>query len=489
MDDVPHFCFSLHESVIRRINRKSTDMTLNSLDRRRFLRGTGVALALPLFESVTTSLARAAADSANPKRLACFYFPDGVPMPLPKDPAHKDWLWFPHGNGKKFTFTKCMEPLEPLRKDLTVLSGFSHPPVRKIHGHSNADQFLTAAATAYDGPYKNTISLDQEFATHVGDQTRFSSLVMSTDGGTGTPRGAHTLSFNRSGRAIPAEHRPKRVFDMLFVKSDGDAARRLALSKNALDDLLADARSLRKTLSSQDQKRLDEYLESVREAEVKVQKAKHWINTPLPKVDADHLNLNLTPDEPRLYIQTMFELIYLAFKTDSTRVATYQIGRENGVGKSDHLARAVGFNLAHSLSHETKNPGGWKKFGIYCRFLNEEFGRFATKLKQSPEPAGEGSMLDNTLLLLGSASSAFHLSRNYPLILAGGKNMGFKHGQYLNHAGDNPAGGPWNGGREPWQKEAAHEDIPLSNLFVTMLQRLGVKTNKFADSTGKLDVV
>jgi hypothetical protein len=478
----------LDKPVNRRINRKSTDMTLNlnSLDRRRFLRGTGVALALPLFESVTTSLARAAADTPNPKRLACFYFPDGVPMPLPKDPAHKDWLWFPHGNGKKFTFTKCLEPLEPLRKDLTVLSGFSHPAVRKIHGHSNADQFLTAAATAYDGPYKNTISLDQEFASHVGDQTRFSSLVMSTDGGTGTPRGAHTLSFNRSGRAIPAEHRPKRVFDMLFVKSDKDAARRLALSKNVLDDLLADARSLRKTLSSQDQKRLDEYLESVREAEIKVEKAKRWITTPLPKVDADHLNLNLTPDEPRLYVQTMFELIYLAFKTDSTRVATYQIGRENGVGKSDHLARAVGFNLAHSLSHETKNPGGWEKFGLYCRFMNEEFGRFATKLKQTPEPAGKGTMLDNTLLLFGSASSAFHLSRNYPLILAGGKNMGFQHGQYINYAGDNPAGGPWNGGREPWQKEAAHDDIPLSNLFVTMLQRLGVKTKKFADSTGML---
>ncbi|HIK92965.1 MAG TPA: DUF1552 domain-containing protein, partial [Planctomycetes bacterium] len=286
--------------------------------------------------------------------------------------------------------------------------------------------------------------------------------------------------------AIPAEHRPKRVFDMLFVKSDGDAARRLALSKNALDELLADAQSLRKTLSSQDRKSLDEYLESVREAEVKVEKAKHWINTPLPTVDADHFNLNLTPDEPRLYLQTMFELIYLAFKTDSTRVATYQIGRENGVGKSDHLARAVGFNLSHQLSHETKNPDGWKNFGIYCQFLNEEYGRFAMKLKQTPEPAGEGTMLDNTLLLYGSASSAFHLSRNYPLILAGGKNMGFKHGQYLNHAGANPQAGGWDGGQEPWQKEVAREDRRLTNLFATMLQGLGVTTESFADSNGTI---
>ncbi len=412
--------------------------------------------------------------------------PDGVPMPLAEDPAHKDWAWFPHGSGKNFTFTKCLEPLEPLRDELTVLSGLSHPSVRNIHGHSNADQFLTGAPTGPSGDYRNSISLDQEFAAHVGDQTRFSSLVMSTDGGTGTPRGAHTVSFNRSGRAIPAEHRPKRIFDLLFVKSDDDAARRLALSHSALDDLLADALALRQTLSTHDQKTLDEYLQSVRDTEIKVEKAKRWINIPLPKVDVDHLKLDITPEDPRVYLQTMFELIYLAFKTDSTRVATYQIGRENGVGVSDYLARAVGFNLTHQLSHNTKEPGGWKNFGTYCRFLSEEYGRFAGKLKATPEAGGDGNMLDNTLLLFGSASSAFHLSRNYPLILTGGKNMGFKHGQYLNYAGNNPAGGPWDGGTEPWQKEVTHEDIPLSNLFVTMLQRLGVETDNFADSTGTL---
>jgi hypothetical protein len=459
-----------------------------SLDRRRFLRGSGVALALPWFESFA-SFASAAQQPANRKRLACFYVPDGVPMPLAQDPAHHDWNWFPDGSGKEFTFTKCLEPLEPLRDDVTILSGLSHPSARSIHGHSNADQFLTGAPTGPSGDYKNAISLDQEFAAHVGDQTRFSSLVLSTDGGTGTPRGAHTASFNRSGRAIPAEHRPKRIFDMLFVKNDDDAARRLAMSQSALDDLLADAHSLRKTLSTADQISLDEYLQSVRDTEINVEKAKRWINIPLPEVNVDHLKLDITPEDPRVYLQTMFELIYLAFKTDSTRVATYQIGRENGVGISDYLARAVGFKLTHELSHNTKEPGGWKNFGTYCRFLSEEFGRFANKLKATPEAGGDGNMLDSTLLLFGSASSAFHLSRNYPLILAGGKNMGFKHGQYLNYAGANPAGGPWSGGREPWQKEVTHEDIPLSNLFVTMLQRLGVRTEKFADSTGTLDDV
>ncbi|MCP4786910.1 MAG: DUF1552 domain-containing protein [Fuerstiella sp.] len=459
--------------------------SLRSLDRRKFLRGTGVALALPWFES-STGVARDAEQPATPKRLACFYIPDGVPMPLAEDPAHKDWSWFPHGSGKDFVFTKCLDPLESLRTNVTVFSGLSHPSVRSIHGHSNADQFLTGAATGPSGDYVNSISLDQEFAAHVGDQTRFSSLIMSTDGGTGTPRGAHTASFNRSGRAIPAEHRPKRIFDMLFVKSDGDAARRLALNHSTMDDLLADAVALRKRLSAHDQKTLDEYLQSVRDTEIKVEKAKRWINIPLPAVDVDHMKLDITPEDPRIYLQAMFELIYLAFKTDSTRVATYQIGRENGVGVSDYLARAVGFNLTHQLSHETKEPGGWKNFGTYCRFLSEEYGRFIHQLKATPEAGGDGNMLDNTLLLFGSASSAFHLSRNYPLILAGGNKLGFRHGQYLNHAGSNPAGGAWNGGREPWQKEVTHEDIPLSNLFVTMLKRLGVQTDSFADSTGTL---
>ena len=460
-------------------------INLASLDRRRFLRGSGVALALPWFASLANRVS-AAEQPATPKRLACFYMPDGVPMPLAEDPAYQDWAWFPHGNGQDFKLTKCLEPLEALRHEMTVLSGLSHPSARNIHGHSNADQFLTGAPTGPSGDYTNSISLDQEFAAHVGAETRFSSLVMSTDGGTGTPRGTHTVSFNRSGRAIPAEHRPKRIFDQLFVKSDDDAARRLALSQSSLDDLLVDANSLRTTLSTSDQKSLDEYLQSVRDTEVKVEKAKRWFNIPFPTVNVDHLKLDITHEDPRGYLQTMFELIYLAFQTDSTRVATYQIGRENGIGVSDYLARAVGFNLTHQLTHETKEPGGWQNFGTYCRFLSEEYGRFAEKLKATAEPGGNGNMLDNTLLLFGSASSAFHLSRNYPLILTGGRNMGFKHGQYLNYAGQDQAGGAWDGGTEPWQQAATREDIPLSNLFVTMLQRLGVETNNFADSTGTL---
>lgn len=460
---------------------------LSTLDRRRFLRGIGgIALALPAFES----FGAAAGTPARRKRLACFYMPNGVPMPRKDDPAYEDWSWFPHASENGFKFSKCLDPLESLRDELTVFSGLSHPAARTIHGHSNADQFLTGADTGGRGDYENAISLDQAYATHVGEETRIASLVMSTDGGAGTPRGAHTISFGRNGRAIPAENKPKRIFDELFVKDDGDAAQRLALSKSALDEMMSDARSLRRDLSKHDQDTFDEFLDSVRATELKVAKAAQWIDRPLPTVDADHLNLDITPDDPKAYIQTMYELIYLAFKTDSTRVATYMIGKELGAGISDYLARAVGFPLTHKLSHETKMPNGWKNFGTYCRFQAEEFARFANRLRSTPEPAGGGTMLDDSLLLFGSASSAFHLSRNYPLVLVGGKKMGFKHGQYADYAGAGAYRGGWSpGDTEPWRMEAMGEDLPLSKLFVTMLQRLGVETDTFAGISGTLSEI
>lgn len=462
------------------------NIRLSAIDRRRFLRGAvGFALALPSFETFA-GLAYPARQP-NKKRFASFYMPDGVPMPLREDPAFRDWSWFPHGKGRDFKLTRCLETLEPLRNEMTVLSGLSHPAVRSVHGHSNADQFLTGADTGGSGDYKNSISLDQVFAEEVGEHTRISSLVMSTDGGTGSPRGSQTMSYNRNGRPIPAEHKPKHIFDMLFTKSDEAAARKLAMSNSALDLLLEDSRSLKRDLSKYDRERLDEYLQSVRDTEVKVEKAKRWIDTPFTAPNVDHLQLEITPDDPRDYLQTMYDLIYLAFRTDTTRVATYQIGRENGVGISDHLARAVGLKLSHQLSHQTKEPDGWKNFGIYCRFLSEEFGRFAKKLKATPEPGGEGTMLDNTLLFFGSASSAFHLSRNYPLMLVGGSKMGFKHGQFLDYAGTGAYRGGWApGDTEPWKMEATGEDLPLSNLYVTMLQKLGVETDSFADNTGTL---
>ena len=226
----------------------------------------------------------------------------------------------------------------------------------------------------------------------------------------------------------------------------------------------------------------------MRETERKVEKAKAWLKVPLPTVEAEYLNLQVTPPEdPRNYVRTMFELIFLAFQTDSTRTVTYQIGRENGVGISDRLARAVGHNLTHMLSHWVKKPGGWENFGRYHRFLCEEWGRFVTRLKSTPEPGGHGSMLDNTLCLYGSASSAFHLSRNYPLILAGGQRMGVRQGQYLQYGSlDLQA---ISGSASDSIRKVQTEEDPMGRLLLTMLQRLGVETNEFAGCSEALPEV
>lgn len=458
------------------------------LNRRSFLYGAGIALALPRFETFANDNP---GRSEAPKRFVSIYHPDGVGLPLKADPAWKDWSWFPRGGEKDFELTKVLDVLEPLRNDITIYSGLSHPAARRVHGHSNADQYLTGAATGSHGAYRNSVSLDQVIAAHTGEFTRHASLVMSTNGGVGGPRGAQTQSFNREGRPIPAMNKPKQIFDMLFVSKSADAAARLTRSKSALDFLIEHTRSLGRQLSQHDRQTLQQYLDAVRDTEIKLAKAQQWIDTPLPKVDQQNLHLDADPKEARLYFQTMYELIYLSFLSDSTRVATFQLGRENGEGPHDLLSMAVGLGGAHGLTHDVKKPDGWKNLGTYNRYQAEEFGRFVQKLRDTTEPTGQGNMLDNTFAMHGSASSSFHLSRNYPIISAGGKNIGFKNGRYLkfgNGNEDNQAGAGivTDAG---WRGKMEAEEEPLAHLFVTIMQRLGVETNSFAGITGALDRV
>ncbi|MDE0864457.1 MAG: DUF1552 domain-containing protein [Rubripirellula sp.] len=459
-----------------------------SLNRRRFLRGSGVALALPWLETFAANSHRA---EGNPRRFVSIYHPDGVGLPLKADPAWKEWSWFPQGGEKDFELTKVLDVLEPLRNEITIYSGLSHPASRKVHGHSNADQYLTGAATGGHGSYKNTVSVDQVVAEFAGEYTRHSSLVMSTNGGIGGPRGAQTQSFNREGRPIPAMNKPKQIFDTLFVTSGKDARERLARSKSALDFLVANTRTLGKKLSKHDQHKLQQYLDAVRDTEVKLQKSQKWVDTPIPKVDIQNLQLDAGPEEARAYFKTMYELIYLSFLSDSTRVATFQLGRENGEGPHDLLSKAVDLGGAHGLTHAVKKPNGWKNLGTYNRYQAEEFGRFVQKLKDTPEPTGNGTMLDNTFAMHGSASSSFHLSRNYPIISAGGGNLGFRNGRYLKFGEgneDNQAGAGIVSD-VGWRGKIEAEEKPLALLFVTVLQRLGVETESFAGVTGILDRV
>lgn len=283
-------------------------------------------------------------------------------------------------------------------------------------------------------------------------------------------------------------NRPKQIFDLLFVTSGRDAADRLARSKSALDLLIDNTRSLGRQLSKHDQQTLKQYLDAVRDAELKLAKAQKWIDAPIPKVDTRNLHLEAEPKEARLYFQTMYELIYLAFLSDSTRVATFQLGRENGEGPHDLLSLAVGLGGAHGLTHAVKEPGGWQNLGTYNRYQAEEFGRFVQKLKNTPEPNGKGNMLDNTFAMHGSASSSFHLSRNYPIISAGGKNLGFTNGRYLKFGkgNENNQVGAGIASDAGWNSKMEVEELPLAKLFVTVLQRLGVEKDSFGGHTGTL---
>ena len=460
----------------------------NRPNRRQFLQGTGLALALPWFEATASGQQE---NGETPRRFLSVYHPDGVGLPLKSDPAWKDWSWFPRGGERNFELTKVLDVLEPLRDEITIYSGLSHPAARRVHGHSNADQYLTGADVGGHGAYQNTISLDQVIASYAGEYTRHSSLVMSTNGGVGGPRGAQTQSFNREGRPIPAMNRPKQIFDMLFVADGKQAAEKLARSKSALDLLIENTQSLRLKLSQNDRTTLEQYLDSVRDTEVKLAKAQKWLDAPVPTVDTTRLVLDAEPKEARLYFQTMYELIYLAFMSDSTRVATFQLGRENGEGPHDLLSMAVGLGGAHGLTHAVKKPGGWQNLGTYNRYQAEEFGRFVERMKNTPEPNGDGNLLDNTFAMHGSASSSFHLSRNYPIISAGGKNLGFENGRYLKFGSgndDNQAGAGIDTDAG-WRGEIEAEELPLAHLFVTILQRMGVETDSFAGFSGTLEKV
>ncbi len=458
------------------------------INRRNFLRGSGIALALPWLEATAAS---PHATKQTPKRFVSVYHPDGVGLPLKTDPAWHDWSWFPRGGERDFQLTKVLDVLEPLRSDITIYSGLSHPDARKVHGHSNADQYLTGANTGGHGSYKNTVSVDQVIAQHNNEATRHSSLVMSTNGGIGGPRGAQTQSFNQAGRPIPAMNKPKQIFDTLFVANGKDAGARLARSKSSLDFLIENTRSLDRKISQRDRRKLQQYLDAVRDTEVKLERAQKWVDTPVPEVDTQNLHLDSGPEEARLYFQTMYELIYLSFFSDSTRVATFQLGRENGGGTHNLLSKAVDLGNAHALTHDVKKPDGWKNLGTYNRYQASEFGRFLNRLKDTPEPDGNGSLLDNTFAMHGSASSSFHLSRNYPIISGGGKNLGFNNGRYMKFGKgneDNQAGAGI-ASDAGWRGKVVAEEEALALLFTTVLQRFGVETDTFAGITGTLDRV
>lgn len=434
------------------------------LDRRMLLRGAGATIALPWMEAMAWGKNSTA---ELPKRFCCVYFPFGVAVPAEDQPT-RQWGWFPTGEGKSFKFTNVLSPLESLRDNVTVIGGISHPNGWVMGGHDTGDIFLTGSLMK-SGVFTNTISLDQRIAEANGTNTRFRSLTLSSDGGVGEPTRSCTLSFTREGRPIPALSSPTQIFKRLFgVESGGNIGhqrRQLKNTSSMLDRVLEHSKTLNQKLGVNDQRKFEEYLASVRTIERRVERAEAWLEIPKPKVSHDTINTEATQQGPKDYIKAIYDLMYLAFQTDSTRVATYMIGQVAG---ATTIANAFPGCLGlapnwHGLAHGAGKPGGIEKLGRFDQFLAQNHASFLSRLSGTTE--GEGSLLDRTVVLYGSSNSRTHNNHNYPLLLAGGRDLGLTHGQFLQYN---------------------EREMPLSNLYATIANCLGINDEGFSDSTGEM---
>ena len=421
------------------------------INRRRMLQGVGTALSLPMLDGMMFGSQKE--EFTNPKKRLCsVYFPYGVQM-------QGDLSWFPQGEGKDYTFSKPLESLKPHKEDITIFGGLSHPLCRKMNGHATADIFLTGSFINLDG-VGQTESLDT-FASHtLGKTTRYQSLVLSTDEGVGEFGRRNTCSTTPKGRAIPPMVSPWKIYNHLFDKTPANARELIVREKSMLDALLEDSKSLSRQLGVQDRRKLDEYMSSVRDSEKKAHRAEGWLNTAKPKVDPNTLALDkdAAAGSPKEYLRCMYDLMFIALQTDSTRVISYSIGNQRaGASAADtfpELVTGKKGNL-HKIDHSNSS-------GLYDTFLAAQFSYFVDRLKNAQE--GEHSLLDNTMVLYGSSNSKTHNNTNYPLVLAGGSKLGLKHGQFRKYSAS----------------------VPLSNLFLTMLHGLGVEADSFADSNGRL---
>ncbi|MBL9190444.1 MAG: DUF1552 domain-containing protein [Opitutaceae bacterium] len=442
-------------------------------NRREFLKLGLAGMALPPLTSLLGApKITGPAKPGKPARLVTIFFPNGVSLPPEGHESYKDWHWFPHNPGPEYVMTNTLKPLASLRSNLSILSGFSHPHLRSNITHSCSAQFLTGDDQSKG--YKNSISYDQVFAGAIDGATRFSSLVLSTSGGTGSLGRPATISVNREGALIPALADPKQIFERLFVVDSAgvkDRARAIARDRSILDRVSSRLSGLNGKLGAEDRDRLDAYLTATRTLEQQLGRANDWLSVPKPEVKPSLFDFNAEPTRElgTNYLRTMFDLIHMALLTDSTRVVTYQTAVEGGSDRGNQLPYAAGLTLHHhQLSHSaSRDEGGWERWAKFDQYMIERLAEFLTKMAKTPDPLAEGSLLDNTIVLYGSATSKTHIGRNYPLVLAGGKNLGLKHGSF-----------------HRFEKER-----PFNDLLVTLLQRVGVERERFGDSEKTVDQI
>ncbi|MFT5300129.1 MAG: hypothetical protein ACI814_000903 [Mariniblastus sp.] len=446
------------------------------LNRRDLIKGSGIALALPFLNGMNWAPAIASGMGtvdALPKRMLVSYISYGVYMPngphgIPAaDKPHHDWSWWPCRDPGVLTFNQSAAPFKPLKNYVSYLRGLDHEGGWKLGGHSSGDVFATGADMT--GTEKtNSISIDQVAANALGHQTRYPSLVLGTEGGTGSYGRSKTLSHRGPGRPIPAMHKPQQIFNRLFQPYAGKGIEQvrgdLKRQASILDLMMEHSQSYQRQLGNEDKIKLNEYLQSIRELEQRVERTSQWTHESLPGVDTKGLNLEVSHKEPQEYIRCMYDLVYLAFQTDSTRFATMQLESEHSSSSEmwNYATYVLGYKGAtHDIAH--KRPAEYS--GKWDRWRAEQHAYFLNRLRNTPE--GDGNMLDRTVVLWGSAHPhASHSTKNYPLQLAGGNKLGFQHGKLHSFEGD--------------------RKVPLTNLFVSMLNSVDVQVEKFADSTGAM---
>jgi hypothetical protein len=432
--------------------------TRRALSRRSFLRGAGVLLSLPLLDAMTPSFAAlssiAKSDSAGtpggkPRRLFAICNNLGVL------PDH----FFPKQAGRDYPLSPYLEVLKEHRNDFTVFSGVSHPDVDGGHPADNC--FLTAAPHPGRGSFRNTISLDQYIGERIGHLTRFPSLTL----GVNVQQGQRSLSWTGSGVLIPCEEKAADVFRRLFMQGTPEETenqeRKLELGESILDAVAGQASELKRNLGSRDRDRLDQYFTSVRDLEHRMAMSREWEHQPKPVV---HVPVPLDPESPRAYmekVRLMYDMARLAFETDSTRSISLLLDSVNSPAiEFGDVKTTDGY---HNLSHHGRSAEKLRQLQAidewHMKLLKDLFAGLK-EVREDGEP-----LLDRSMILYGTnlGNANTHVTTNLPTLFAGG---GFKHGQHLAFDTD--------------------RNYPLPNLFLSMLQRMGLETDKFASSTGTM---
>jgi len=421
--------------------------TQRALSRRSFLRGAGIALSLPLLEAMQPAFAKGA--PAIPRRML------GICNNLGLIPEN----FFPQGAGRGYAPSPYLQLLQKHRNDFTVFSGVWHPDVDGGHPADNC--FLTAAPHPGSGGFRNTISLDQFVAERIGHLTRFPSLTL----GVNVSQGQRSLSWTGSGVLIPCEEKASDVFKRLFVQGTQAEIerqmRKLDLGNSILDAVADQAKSLQRDVGARDRDRLDQYFTSVRDLEQRMKMSREWERKPKPVVKA---TVPLDPASPREYmdkVKLMYDMARLAFETDSTRSISLMLDSVNSPVLN--IRDATITEAYHNLSHHGKSAVKLAQLKAIDEWHMKLLANLFTDLKSARE--GGATLLDRTMIVYGSnlGNANTHVTANLPTLFAGG---GFRHGQHLAF-------------------NTTH-NYPLPNLFVSMLQRMGIEADKFASSTGTM---